>query len=143
MHAFSRNVMMAPAMTSIAKSVTRLIPDKRLTVCGMSTVLNAAIGADSSIEPSAKPATSRLACIAVGLVPSGAVIGSRRSRKDDSRFGTATSRCAAAVRGAPPSDAMRAAWVSGRSLDASGIRGCCCTDSRRMAAFASGVRVFS
>mgnify|MGYP007049174759 CR=1 FL=1 len=76
--------MMAPAMTSIAKSVTRLIPDKRLTVCGMSTVLNAAIGADSSIEPSAKPATSRLACIAVGLVPSGAVIGSRRSRKDDS-----------------------------------------------------------
>lgn len=62
-------------MTSIAKSVTRLIPDKRLTVCGMSTVLNAAIGADSSIEPSAKPATSRLACIAVGLVPSGAVIG--------------------------------------------------------------------
>ena len=55
MHAFSRNVMMAPAMTSSAKSVTRLIPDKRLTVCGMSTVLNAAIGADSSIEPSAKP----------------------------------------------------------------------------------------
>ena len=28
-----------------------------------------------------------------GVVPSGAVIGSRRSRNDDSRFGTAASRC--------------------------------------------------
>ncbi len=93
-----------PTILSSARSVTRSVPDKRLMVCGMSTELSAAIGAVNSSAPSAKPAVRRCTCGLVGVVPSGAVIGSRRSRNDDSRFGTAASRWANAVSGEPLSD---------------------------------------
>ena len=108
----------------------------------MSTELSAAIGAVNSSAPSAKPAVRRCTCGLVGVVPSGAVIGSRRSRNDDSRFGTAASRWANAVSGEPPSVLMRVCCTSGRSLEASGTRGFCCTAKRFRAALVSSVSVF-
>ena len=142
-HAFIRNVNNVPTTLSSARSVTRSVPERRLMVCGMSTELSAAIGAVNSSAPSAKPAVRRCPCGLVGVVPSGAVIGSRRSRNDDSRFGTAASRWANAVSGEPPSVLMRVCCTSGRSLEASGTRGFCCTAKRFRAALVSSVSVFS
>ena len=145
-HAFMKKVTTVPSPMSHARDVTppfSVPPAIRPTSCGTSTVLSAAMGAVNSSAPSVKPAISRRTCVLSGVVPSGAVIGSRRSRKDDSRFGTAASRCAAAVSGEPPSALMRAACTSGRSFEASGTRGFCCTASRFSAALASSVSVFS
>ena len=140
--AFMKKLSTMPSAMVRARPATRPSPTSWSMRCGMSTTSSAAIGAANSSEPSAKPAVRRLTCNVFGLLPSGAVIGSRRSRKEDSRFGTAASRCAAAVSGEPPS-ARRAACTSGRSLEASGTRGRCCTARRFRAALASGVSVFS
>lgn len=139
MHAFSRNVMMAPAMTEHRQIQTRLIP--RQTADGLRNEhrVERRHRADSSIGVKRKTRNEPVGRIAVGLCVR-AVIGSRRSRRrfevrhshrQDARprLGRSTFRCDARL-------CFRT--LVGRFR----TRGCCCTDSRRMAAFASGVRVF-
>ena len=116
--AFMKKLSTMPSAMVRARPATRPSPTSWSMRCGMSTTSSAAIGAANSSEPSAKPAVRRLTCNVFGLLPS------------------------AAVSGEPPS-ARRAACTSGRSLEASGTRGRCCTARRFRAALASGVSVFS